>query len=100
MQEKDLPKPEHKVWRLSDPQRHAINKSTRELKSADEEFDASFKILSKYPHRVTFFGSARLSERSKYYRLARQLSKELADHGIAIMSGGGGGIMEASYRGA
>lgn len=100
MQEKDLPKPEQKIWRLSDPQRRAIAKSTRELKSADEEFDEAFKILSKYPRRVTFFGSARLSEHSKYYRHARRLAKELADDDFAIISGGGGGIMEASDRGA
>ena len=100
MQEKDLPRPEHKVLRLRDPERRAIAKSTRELLSADEEFDAAFKILSKYPKRITFFGSARLNARTKYYRLARELAGKLADDGYAIMSGGGGGIMEASDRGA
>lgn len=100
MQEKDLPKPEHKVLRLNDPQRLAIAKSTRELRSADEEFEAAFAILAKYPKRVTFFGSARLNAHTKYYRLARELAGKLADDGFAIMSGGGGGIMEASDRGA
>jgi uncharacterized protein (TIGR00730 family) len=100
MQEKDLPKPEHKVLRLNDPQRRAIAKSTRELRSADEEFEAAFRILSKYPKRITFFGSARLNAHTKYYRLARELAGKLADDGFAIMSGGGGGIMEASDRGA
>jgi uncharacterized protein (TIGR00730 family) len=100
MEEKDLPKPERKVYRLNDPQRRAIAKSTRELRSADEEFDAAFQILQKYPRRVTFFGSARLNAHTKYYRLARELSGKLAGNGFAIMSGGGGGIMEASDRGA
>lgn len=100
MEEKDLPKPERKVYRLNDPQRRAIAKSTHELKSADEEFDAAFEILRKYPRRVTFFGSARLNPRTKYYRLARELAGRLSDSGFAIMSGGGGGIMEASDRGA
>lgn len=100
MEEKDLPKPERKVFRLSDPQRRAIAKSTRELRSADEEFDAAFQILQKYPRRVTFFGSARLNAHTKYYRMARELAGSLSGHGFAIMSGGGGGIMEASDRGA
>lgn len=100
MEEKDLPKPERKVYRLSDPQRRAIARSKRELRSADEEFEAAFEILRKYPRRITFFGSARLNAHTKYYRLARELAGALADDGYAIMSGGGGGIMEASDRGA
>lgn len=75
-------------------------KATRDLKTADEEFDAAFAILKKYPKRVTFFGSARLLPTSTYYQKARDLAGILADDGYAIMSGGGGGIMEASDRGA
>lgn len=77
-----------------------IAKEARDLKTADEEFEAAFKVLRKYPNRITFFGSARLSQRTKYYKVARKLAKELSDDGYAIMSGGGGGIMEASDRGA
>lgn len=88
------------VYGLSEERRRAIARSTRELRSADEEFEEAFKILAKYPKRVTFFGSARLSHRSPYYRLARSISAALAQDGYAIMSGGGGGIMEAGDRGA
>ncbi len=88
------------VYGLSEDRRRAIARSTRELRTADEEFDAAFKILAKYPNRITFFGSARLSPHSPYYQLARQLAATLADDGYAIMSGGGGGIMEAGDRGA
>lgn len=99
-QDKKIDKNVEKVWRMSDAQKKLIAKSTRELRSADEEFEAAFKILKKYPKRVTFFGSARLSPHYKSYRWARKLSGDLAEDGFAILSGGGGGIMEASNRGA
>lgn len=88
------------VFGMTEMRKRAIAKSTRELRTADEEFEEAFKILKRYPDRVTFFGSARLEEDHKYYELARKLSAELADDGYAIMSGGGGGIMEAGDRGA
>ncbi len=85
---------------MSEAQKAAIAKSTRELRTAEEEFESAFKILRKYPKRVTFFGSARLSPHYKSYQWARDLSATLATDGFAILSGGGGGIMEASNRGA
>ena len=94
------PKHEHKVWKMTAEQKTAIDKSTRELRTSDEEFEAAFKILKKYPKRVTFFGSARLSPRTKYYHMAHDIAGNLAENGFAIISGGGHGIMEASNRGA
>lgn len=93
-------KHEHKIWKMTDAQKAAIAKSTRELRTAEEEFEAAFKVLKKYPKRVTFFGSARLSPHYKSYQWARDLAGDLAEDGFAILSGGGGGIMEASNRGA
>lgn len=95
-----IPKREHKVWQMTAEQKAAIDKSTRELRTSDEEFEAAFKILKKYPKRVTFFGSARLSPRTKYYHMTHDLAAHLAENGFAIISGGGNGIMEASNRGA
>ncbi|MFZ1483622.1 MAG: LOG family protein, partial [Candidatus Saccharimonadales bacterium] len=89
-----------KIWEMDDEQKKAIALSTRKLRSSDEEFEAAFKILKKYPKRVTFFGSARLSPHFKSYQWAHDLAGDLAHDGYAILSGGGGGIMEASNRGA
>lgn len=49
---------------------------------------------------VTVFGSARVAEESHFYDLARGFGKEIARHGLPIMTGGGPGIMEAANRGA
>lgn len=91
---------ENKVWQMSDAQLAAMQSSTRKLRTSDEEFEAAFKILKKYPKRVTFFGSARITSRNKAYQQAHDLAACLAQDGFAIVSGGGGGIMEASNRGA
>lgn len=58
------------------------------------------KILRTFAQGVTVFGSARIPENSKYYKLARELGKRLAENGHAVITGGGPGIMEAANRGA
>ena len=49
---------------------------------------------------VTVFGSARFEPGSRYYELARELGRALAQNGFGVMTGAGPGIMEATNRGA
>jgi uncharacterized protein (TIGR00730 family) len=49
---------------------------------------------------VTVFGSARFDEEHRYYAMAREVGKLLAESGFTVMTGGGPGIMEAANRGA
>jgi hypothetical protein len=49
---------------------------------------------------ATVFGSARFTEEHPYYHKAREIGEELAKLGFTVMTGGGGGIMEAANRGA
>ncbi len=49
---------------------------------------------------VTVFGSARFDESHRYYTMAREVGKLLAESGFTVMTGGGPGIMEAANRGA
>jgi hypothetical protein len=49
---------------------------------------------------VTIFGSARTKPSDKYYRAAQAIGKGLAKHKLAVITGGGPGIMEAANRGA
>ncbi|WP_297573808.1 TIGR00730 family Rossman fold protein [uncultured Campylobacter sp.] len=59
------------------------------------------KIAMNLPKKsVTIFGSARLKEDSPYFEKAYLLAKRLADAGYTIVTGGGGGIMLASNKGA
>ena len=65
------------------------------------EFLRGFRGLHFVGPCVTVFGSARFKEGHKYYEAARRLSARIADElGLAIMTGGGPGIMEAANRGA
>ena len=50
--------------------------------------------------RVSIFGSARISESDPLYAAAHTLAKRLAEAGCDIVTGGGGGIMQAVDRGA
>ncbi len=49
---------------------------------------------------VTVFGSARFDEHHRYYKMAREVGRYLAESGFTVMTGGGPGIMEAANRGA
>jgi uncharacterized protein (TIGR00730 family) len=64
------------------------------------EFVEGFSFLARIERSVTFFGSARLSENSRYYQMARELGHRLAARGYAIVTGGGPGIMQAGNQGA
>ena len=83
------------------------------LRGADDllvDFDRAVKIFHEYVSgcrglhemgpAVTVFGSARFKEDHRYYQMARELGRELAEKGFAVMTGGGPGIMEAANRGA
>jgi uncharacterized protein (TIGR00730 family) len=64
------------------------------------EFVDSFMTLSQVGPAVTIFGSARMKPSDKYYRAATAIAKGLAQHNLAVVTGGGPGIMEASNKGA
>ena len=50
--------------------------------------------------RVSIFGSARIDESDPLYAAANALAKRLAEAGCDIVTGGGGGIMQAVDQGA
>lgn len=49
---------------------------------------------------VTFFGSARLASNSPYYEQAKKLAFMCVQAGFSVVTGGGGGIMQAANEGA
>jgi len=64
------------------------------------EFVDSFETLSKVGPAVTIFGSARTPVTDPAYYAALALAKGLAKNHLAVITGGGPGIMEAANRGA
>jgi uncharacterized protein (TIGR00730 family) len=64
------------------------------------EFVDSFEALSQVGPGVTVFGSARMKPSDPYYKSAVDLAHGLAKHRLAIITGGGEGIMTAANKGA
>jgi uncharacterized protein (TIGR00730 family) len=64
------------------------------------EFVEGFEELATVGPAVSIFGSARTAADDKYYGLAVETSRILAKAGYTIITGGGGGIMEAANKGA
>lgn len=64
------------------------------------EFVDSFETLSQVGPGVTVFGSARTLPTDHYYQATVELTRALAANNLAIITGGGPGIMEAANKGA
>jgi uncharacterized protein (TIGR00730 family) len=65
------------------------------------EFRNGFEAVNKIDRpAVTIFGSARVHERDAPYEDARAVARRFAEHGWAVVTGGGPGVMEAANRGA
>ncbi|MEO5690864.1 MAG: TIGR00730 family Rossman fold protein [Candidatus Saccharimonadales bacterium] len=94
------PKHEKRVWLPDAHLVKAIAQSTASLRTSNEEFEQAFKILKRHPARVTIFGSARVLPDCSYYKQAEEIAAALVHEGYSIVSGGGGGIMEAANKGA
>jgi uncharacterized protein (TIGR00730 family) len=64
------------------------------------EFVEGFDELGTIGPAVSFFGSARAKPQEQYYKLAERTASEIVKAGFAVITGGGGGIMEAANKGA
>ena len=70
-----------------------IRKIIKDIKGVNEILDFTHKS-------VTIFGSARFDGRNHYCKEARKVASEFAKMDYAVMTGGGGGIMEGANKGA
>ena len=64
------------------------------------EFVDSFETLSHLGPAVTIFGSARTAPSDPDYQATIALARGLAKQSLAVITGGGPGIMEAANKGA
>jgi len=64
------------------------------------EFVHGFEVMSRIGPGVAIFGSARTDPTNEYYKAAVETAEILAREGVPVITGGGGGIMEAANRGA
>ncbi len=64
------------------------------------QFIKGFRKLHFVGPCITVFGSARFDENHEHYKKAQVIGKRISELGFTVMTGGGGGIMEAANRGA
>ncbi len=64
------------------------------------EFIEATEHLSELTPAVSIFGSARTLPDHPHYLLGVDIARRLSDAGLAVISGGGPGIMEAANKGA
>jgi uncharacterized protein (TIGR00730 family) len=64
------------------------------------EVRMGFEALAQVGPAASFFGSARTPEDDPEYMLARETARLVGESGLAVITGGGPGVMEAANRGA
>lgn len=79
-------------------------RDTGELKlitTAVKEMRYAYRIFGQYPvpHKVSIFGSARTPAGHPDYVAAREFGRVMAERGWMVITGAGGGIMEAGHVG-
>jgi len=72
------------------------------LSASLTDMERGFQLFHAYRHirKVTIFGSARISPESPEYRMAVKFARYVSGLGFMVMTGGGGGIMQAGHEGA
>ncbi|MBW4682034.1 MAG: LOG family protein [Microcoleus vaginatus WJT46-NPBG5] len=67
-----------------------------------EDMERAFRVFYPYRHvrKITIFGSARITEDSPEYKMAAQFAHSVTQQGFMVITGAGGGIMQAGNEGA
>ena len=80
---------------------HPANDIDASIAKITAELRAGFEKVAEVPRpAVALFGSARVLEGSKPYEDARAVGRRFGERGWAVVTGGGGGVMEGANRGA
>ena len=74
----------------------------RVIQTAIRELRYAFRMFAPYAgtRKVTIFGSARTQPTKMEYQQAVELGRKIAEAGFMIITGAGGGIMQAGHEGA
>jgi uncharacterized protein (TIGR00730 family) len=70
------------------------------IERIERELQTGFDALAHVGPAASFFGSARTPPDDDEYLLARDTARIVGEAGLAIITGGGPGVMEAANRGA
>jgi uncharacterized protein (TIGR00730 family) len=92
--------PDQELLQADEPAIASLLSERQRLGRVRRELAAGFRALERVGPAVSVFGSARTPAGDPEYRLAHEVARRLGEAGFAIITGGGGGAMEAANRGA
>jgi uncharacterized protein (TIGR00730 family) len=74
----------------------------RVIQTALRELRYAFKLFAPYAgaRKVTIFGSARTQPTKMEYQQAQEFGRKITEAGFMVITGAGGGIMQAGHEGA
>src|SRR3989449_3269822 len=74
----------------------------RVIQTAVRELRYAFRLFAPYSHarKVTMFGSARTLPSRMEYQQAIEFGRKITEAGFMVITGAGGGIMQAGHEGA
>ncbi|NEP04971.1 MAG: LOG family protein [Okeania sp. SIO4D6] len=106
---KNLPTLKHEKW-IKRSLSTIVSMASEELDRLDwkilaaslQDMEKGFEIFYPYRHirKITIFGSARTSPEAPEYQMAVNFARRITRQGFMVMTGGGGGIMQAGNEGA
>jgi len=72
------------------------------LKSTVQDMERGFQTFSSYHHvrKIAIFGSARIESSHLEYQMAIEFARRVVEQGFMVITGAGGGIMQAGNEGA
>jgi uncharacterized protein (TIGR00730 family) len=92
--------PDEEIIGADSPAVPTLRTDEERLAKVNEELAAGFEALKGIGPAASVFGSARVPEGDPQYDLGRSVGFQLGQAGLAVITGGGPGLMEAVNRGA
>jgi uncharacterized protein (TIGR00730 family) len=81
-------------------QDEALSRESWRLFRILSEFVDGFELMADVGAAVSVFGSARTKPDDPYYEMAVECGRRIVERKLAVITGGGPGIMEAANKGA
>ena len=94
------PTPDAEIIAAEQPGAVSVRTDEERLALVRDELVAGFEALSGLGPAVSIWGSARVPADAPEYALGVEVARRLGERGLAVITGGGPGLMEAANRGA
>jgi hypothetical protein len=92
--------PDEEILSAESPAVTSVESEEERLALIHDELVTGVEALSGLGPAVSVWGSARTPRDTPEYELGRAVGRSIGERGIAVITGGGPGLMEAANRGA